>query len=484
MQQRISFVLDGKLTTIDFFSEANYTPTTTALNYLRSLPGHRGVKEGCAEGDCGACTVVLAELATDNKLTYKAVNSCLLFLPQLHGKALLTVENLKTKNGALHPVQQALIETHGSQCGFCTPGFVMSLYALYQNKTSYTRSDAEEALAGNLCRCTGYRPILQAAEKVLKTNAGATQEEENHLITLLRTIPKESLSIRSNGQFYYSASSMGELLDIRKKYPDAVLVNGSTDTALRVTKQFENLPAIIDASNVKELNFHRKEARRLTIGAGVTIQELKDLARKDFPALYDICRVFGSQQIRQVATLGGNLGTASPIGDLLPVLIAYDGTVVLKSVKSERRVALDSFILGYRKADIQKNEIIYAVELPIPDKKVYIQSYKISKRREVDISTVNGAFRLELNGNCEVQRIKLVYGGMAETTKRATQTEAFLTGKDWNYGNVQAARKILLSEFNPIDDARSGAKFRRIVAANLLLKLWNDISRKKAQEGG
>ncbi len=477
MRDSISFVLNGKITVIDFLSETRFTPTTTVLNYLRSLPGHRGVKEGCAEGDCGACTVVLAELNGDGKPTYRAVNSCLIFLPKLHGKALLTVEYLKGQNGQLHPVQQALVETHGSQCGFCTPGFVMSLYALYQEKTEYSRENAEEALAGNLCRCTGYQPILKAAEKVLQEKPAADSEEEQKLIRLLQSLPEESVAVQTEKQYYHLPATLDELLHLRQTYPQALLLNGATDAALRVTKKFETLPAVIDTSAVGELNFFNKTEQSLIIGSGVTIQRLKDISRDYFPALSRMCRVFGSRQIRQIATLGGNLGTASPIGDMLPVLMAYDGTVILKSSNEERRVSLDDFVLGYRQTDLKEEEIIYAVELPIPGANVHIRSYKISKRREVDISTVSATFRLELNNKETIERIKLVYGGMAETTKRALKTEAFLQGKVWSRETVLAAQKIIIDEFTPISDARSGADFRRIAAANLLLKFWQELSK-------
>ena len=476
MEQGISFILNEQRIQIDFRKDRRYSPTTTVLNYLRSLPNYHGVKEGCAEGDCGACTVVLAELSSEGKLSYSAVNSCLIFLPKLHGKALLTVENLKSQNGRLHPVQRALVETHASQCGFCTPGFVMSLYALYKSKQPYSRAEAEEALAGNLCRCTGYQPILKAAEKVLQEKPSIDSKKEQKLIRLLQTLPKESVAIKTVKQYYYLPANLAELMQLRKTHPKALLLNGATDTALRVTKNFEILPEIIDAAGVKDLRFYEKTERQVRIGGGMTVQELKEKSKEDFPALSSVCRLFGSKQIRHLATLGGNLGTASPIGDLLPVLTAYDGTVVLKSADGERRVPMDEFVLGYRKPDIKEDEIIYAVELPEPPPGVHIRAYKISRRKEVDISTVSAAFRLETAEDGTVKRIKLVYGGMAEITKRAGQTEAFLTGKPWNEENILAAQKILLNEFTPIEDARAGAEFRRVAAANLLFKFWSEVN--------
>ncbi len=476
MSDSVAFVLDGEIVSLRFDAASGLTPTTSVLNYLRSLPGHRGVKEGCAEGDCGACTVALGELDGDRRITYRAVDSCLLFLPMIHGRHLVTVENFKGPDGTLHPVQQAMVDLHGSQCGFCTPGIVMSMFALTHNSPHPSPEQAKVALAGNLCRCTGYRPIIDAAVR-----AGGARgsdrfvSEENRTVRLLKSISHESISIVTPDQRYDQPTTLKECLVLIRKFPKAVVINGATDVALRATKKFEVLPHIIDLSRINILNKSIRRKSRLAIGAGVRINELMKLVQDDFPAFREMLEVFGAEQIRNTASIGGNLGTASPISDILPVLIAHKATIVLESLKGRREVEAGGFVTGYRKTVLKPGEIITAVVLPIPPGKARIRCYKVSKRRDLDIAAVSAAFRLETDIKGIVKEAVLAYGGMADHTKRAQMAERFLIGKKWSRATVEEARQVMDRDFAPISDVRGSAEFRRIVAGNLLLKFWNDL---------
>lgn len=476
MLSSISFVLDGRVVDVAF-DNTGLSPTTTVLNYLRTLPTHKGVKEGCAEGDCGACTVVLADLEDDGRLHYKAVDSCLVFLPMLHGKQLITVENLRPSHETLHPVQEEMVETNGSQCGYCTPGIIMSLFSLYKNEREPSRAEVEDALTGNLCRCTGYKPIIEAASKAC-VYEGKDQFtlDEPRIVELLTSIKHETVHIRTPLQQYVQPVTLAEALSLKRQHPDAVVINGATDVALRVTKKHEVLKEIIDLSAVKELKRVAVEEQSMTLGAGLSLQEVMGHVRNDFPALFDMLTVFGSRQIRNLATLGGNIGTASPIGDTLPVLIAYGAKVVLQNADGKREVPLDGYITGYRQTVRKPDELVTAVILPKPRPHTIVKSYKVSKRKDLDISTVSGGFKVVLSTTNGVALITLAYGGLAERTKRAAACEHFLLGKQWNREVIEQAMPLIDTDFSPISDARGSAEFRRVAAKNLLLKFWSETA--------
>lgn len=479
MQDTISFVLDGKIETIKFYGETK--PTTTVLNYLRKSACHKGVKEGCAEGDCGACSVVIAEINHENKLSYKAIDSCLVFLPMINGKQLITVENLKqTKNNTevLHVVQQEMVDCNGSQCGYCTPGIIMSMFSLYKNENNPNKESIEDALTGNLCRCTGYKPIIEATAKACVNNSeDHFTQNENNIIELLQQLKKSTTSVEiiTSEQKYFQPKTKAEAVELRNNMQNSVLISGATDVALRVTKRHELLQEIIDLSNIDELKRCTKTDYLIKFGAGMSLEDVKSISKKELPALYETLAVFGSKQIRTLATFGGNLGSGSPIGDTLPTLMAYDAEIKLQSVDGDRIVKMNNFILGYRKTERKPNELITSIIINKPAVNTIVKFYKVSKRKDLDISTVSAGFSVTLDKN-KVSAITLAYGGMAATTKRVTEAELFLMGNEWSRKNIEQAMEMIEKAFTPVSDARSGAEFRSVAAKNLLLKFWNETS--------
>lgn len=478
VQHQVVFWMDDQRVEIDFEKDQQWRPTTTVLNYLRSLSHHKGTKEGCAEGDCGACTVVVAEPDAAGQMQYKAIDSCLVFLPMIHGKQLITVENLGSST-QLHPVQKAMVDCDGSQCGYCTPGFIMSLFALYKSPQIPDREQINDALTGNLCRCTGYRPIVEAAAK--SCNGDTTDgfsKSETTVATALTAIDAHegNLQITTERNTYLRPQALADALAYRQQHPDALMVCGGTDVGLMVTKRKLDLPLVLDLSGIAELRQYNETDQGLRLGASLSLETVKKLSKGRFSALYDMLAVFGSRQIREQATLGGNLANASPIGDTPPVLIALDASVELQSLQGRRTLKVADFITGYRTTTLRPDEVITAVILPPTPADVQVNAYKISKRKDLDISTVSGGFRLALADDGKVNEIILVYGGMAAMTKRATAAEEFLHGKAWTRDHVESAMDLVEAAFTPISDARSGKEGRRIMARNLLLKFWADTS--------
>ncbi len=478
----VEFILDGKILRLNFAEESAIKPTTTVLNYLRSIHGHKGVKEGCGEGDCGACTIVVAEEGIRGNLEYKALNSCLLFLPMLHGKQLITIENLAQKKGQeilLHPVQQAIVDEYGSQCGYCTPGMVLSMFSLYKNSPHAQEDSIKLALSGNLCRCTGYKSILNAAKIACsKGPEDHFTNGEDAVLELIHSIHKNTdpILLQTDDYQYYIPFTTEDLLHYKSGHPEALIIAGASDIALRQTKKNELLPNLIDISQLNDLKFIQEDHAGFYFGAGISIEELRDFSEDRYPALFNVLNVFGSHQIRHLATLGGNLATASPISDMIPILLVADASIRLISIHGQRELKLEEFIKGYRQTDLKADEIILMVRIPKNERITFINTYKVSRRKDVDISCVNGAFSVELSRNNRIDDIRIGFGGMAAQAKRAAITEAFLSGKQWERNVIEEAMQLLYTEFQPISDARAKAESRSILAGNLLMKFFLDVN--------
>ncbi|MEQ1613309.1 MAG: xanthine dehydrogenase small subunit [Hyphomicrobiaceae bacterium] len=466
MSGQITFLLNGKLQ-----RPADVAPTTTLYQLIRDS-GLTGTKEGCAEGDCGACTVALGAIE-DGKLRLRAVNSCILLVGQLQGKSVTTVEAISGPAGALHPVQRAMVDNHGSQCGFCTPGFVMSMYVAHaMGFRSEHLDDINDLLAGNLCRCTGYGPIIEAVRQMMKVPGAswdiARREAE---AKALRAVEIDTVAMAGSGRKLFSPVSIAELVQVLKYQPNATIVAGATDVGLWVTKQHRELRTIVHIDRIAELRAISRSADVLSIGAAVTYADLPDLLYDHYPALRDLIRRIGSTQVRNSGTIGGNIANGSPIGDMAPALIALDSTLVLRGVNGQRRIPLEDFFIAYGKQDRRTGEFIETIEIPLAAKPRNFQCYKISKRRDQDISAVCGAFNIGIE-NGAVKRARIAYGGMAAIPKRAAHVEAALIGEQWSLATIELALSAYAVDYQPISDVRASADYRLTVAQNLLRRCY------------
>lgn len=471
----ISFNLNGQ-----WVVEHDVAPTMTLLRYLRDRRGLTGTKEGCAEGDCGACTVAVVETGPTGP-TWRAVNSCLLLLPMLQGKHVVTVEALKddhdsgsTLGGEYHPAQEAMAKALGSQCGYCTPGVVMTLFeATYRNDLD-AEWKLDDQLCGNLCRCTGYRPIRQAAKQVagscpidtFSTSLGAAAPADGAM----------HLHVERAGTRFVTPISLPELWAELDAHPDARFIVGGTDVSLEITKRFTVPPKLISLEGLPWRAL-REEPGGFVLGATATIAELEAFTASRLPSLHRMVRYFGARQIKNRGTIGGNLCTASPIGDLAPVLMSLGASVVLLSREGERKVPLDEFFVGYRKTALRPKEVLVAVEVPRPRSNARACAYKVSKRRELDISTVSAGLLVEVDAATGlVTRAVLAFGGMAATVKRASKAEAVLVGQPWSADQVERACQVLVHDLSPLSDHRGSANYRSLVAANFLRGFFDETS--------
>ncbi|MFL6601672.1 MAG: xanthine dehydrogenase small subunit [Steroidobacteraceae bacterium] len=475
MSQSVRFILDGEVVSV-----SGLPATTTVLDYLRNFAGRTGTKEGCAEGDCGACTVVLGELAADGRsIDYRAINSCIRFLPTIDGKELVTVESLEGADGELHPVQRAMVECHGSQCGFCTPGFVMSLFALYlqhgSGRAAPKREEVLTALSGNLCRCTGYRPIIDAGRRISEypepkrwsCDDAQSLGRVGQLRALQRTAPDSALRF----PHFYAPLTLDELASALQAVPDSLVLAGGTDIGLWTTKHLRDLPPIIYLGAIHELQEIRATEAGLRIGAGVSLSAAWSALVAEHPALSEQAARFASPPVCNSGTLCGNIANGSPIGDSMPALIALGAELELRQGTQYRRIPLEAFYLDYQKKDLRPGEFVVSVMVPPPKPESVFASYKLAKRIDQDISAVCAAFAVEVSGG-RVVKARVAYGGMAAIPARARNTEQALVGQRWSEAAIESAIAALPADFTPLTDSRASQAYRLKSAGNLLRRFY------------
>lgn len=467
MADPIRFILNGELHEV-----RDMPPTMTLLQYLRTAARLTGTKEGCAEGDCGACTVMVGRLENDT-VDYRSINACIALLPTLDGRQVVTVEHLKTIcGGDMHPVQKSMVACHGSQCGFCTPGFVMALTSLMHHCKDASDTDIQDAIAGNLCRCTGYRPIVDAAREANKAPRVAVPADVPALQKLQR---RETFAYDTAEGKYFAPTTTAELAGLLAEYPDATMLAGGTDVGLWVTKFHMDLPVIIYTGNVADLRGIKETGDGLHIGAAVTYADAFEALAKTGRSMEELLRRLGSAHIRNAGTLGGNIANGSPIGDGMPPLIALGARITLRSKSGTRDLALEDFFIEYKKQDKKPGEFLESIFVPTLAADTKFATYKISKRFDQDISAVCAGFALTLDGD-KITSARIAYGGMAGTPKRAAAVEKALTGQLLNADTIARAQAALDEDFKPMNDMRASAEYRQTVAKNLLQRLYLELT--------
>lgn len=466
----IRFLLNGEDITL-----TDVAPDLTLLDWLRLERRLRGSKEGCAEGDCGACTVLVGRLFGD-EIIYDAVTACIRFVGSLHGTHVVTIEHLRGENGALHPVQQAMVDHHGSQCGFCTPGFVMSLYGLWMRDPSPTRPAIEKALQGNLCRCTGYAPIIRAGEAM-----GTYGQPQGDPLWAERIAVKDKIKALNDGRRVVVGegdkqviipASLDDFATVYEANPEARIVAGSTDVGLWVTKFMRNIGPVIFIGHLQELKRIAENASEVRFYAGVSYSEALPVIAASFPQLGELWNRIAGEQIRNMGTIGGNIANGSPIGDTPPPFIALGAKLHLRRGEHRREIKLEDYFVAYGKQDRQPGEFVESVTLPLLPAGEKFATYKISKRREEDISALCGSFRVFINDAGTVGMVRIAFGGMAATPKRAKAVEVALSGKPWTMETVEAALAAFAEDFQPISDMRASAEYRLLTAQNLLKRFY------------
>jgi xanthine dehydrogenase small subunit len=463
LQNQLTLTINGETVRLQ-----NISPATTLLQYLHQS-GRTGTKEGCGDGDCGACTVVVIGKGTDGKPHYQAVNSCLIPLGSVSDREVITVEGIA--NGQLHPVQAAMVKTGGSQCGYCTPGFIMSLFAAY-----YDGTVDDLAIEGNLCRCTGYLPIRRAAQMVTGTNPQDQFSEK-----LAQATAEISVIHYDDREYqFHRPRTLQAVLELLHQHPTATLIAGGTDLGLEMSHHRQEFPILISLEAIEELNLIQQTPEFVEIGAAVSLSQIETRLHGVFPSLDEMVHWFAARQVRNRATIGGNIGTASPIGDLPPVLLALDAEMTIASLTGTRTIPLSTFFKGYRQTDLQPGEVIVSVRIPklISSNAVrrVSQSYKIGKRGTDDISIVAAAFTIDLDSNDHIVHARLGYGGVAATPIRAIAVEKFLIGKPWTLETIQQVKPMLKEAFTPLTDLRGSTNYRKMLVANLFEKFFVEMT--------
>ena len=463
---------------------ADVAPDRTLLDFLRLERVLRGTKEGCAEGDCGACTVLVGRL-DETGLTYESVNACIRLMGSLDGCHVVTIEHLLGEDGGLHPVQQAMVDQHGSQCGFCTPGIVMSLYAMWLDNPMPERAEIETALQGNLCRCTGYAPILRAAEAISTYGAADSDALRVGSVDMASKLVAlqdgRRVDVRSGGGRFLIPVDTDDLASILVEQPEATLVAGSTDVGLWVTKFLRSIsPVVFIGHLMQDVSVDDSAIR---FGAGVSYGRARKTIASHLPQLLPLWDRIGGAQVRNMGTIGGNIANGSPIGDTPPPLIALGAELMLRRGSSRRTVRLEDYFLAYGRQDRAPGEFIESITVPLPHAADRLAAYKVSKRRDEDISSVLGAFRLRVEGG-DVTDAAIAYGGMAATPRRARAVEAALVGRPWTIGTVEAALAAYPADFEPLSDWRASANYRMLVARNLLVRFFHEHDGSSAQSRG
>jgi xanthine dehydrogenase small subunit len=469
-RSHIRFLLNDQVNKI-----TGLDPNLTLLRYLREQKKLTGTKEGCAEGDCGACTIAIGEIIA-GRMLYRAVNACILFLGMLDGKHILTVEHLRSVNGDLHPAQQAMVDNHGSQCGFCTPGFVMSLFTMYRDGGKTSLQEIDDSLAGNLCRCTGYGPIIESAKDMLEEDESAEWPER--LSSAAKQIQhwhddQAPLVYQNELGRYFAPRSLEDLQYALKNNADATIVAGATDVGLWVTKMGRRLDPLIDITRVEALHRINDSDDTLTIGSAVRYSDVHDLLTSKFPELGEIIRRIGSTQVRNSGTIGGNIANGSPIGDTPPALIALDASITLNKQGVRRTIALEDFYIDYGRQDRAADEFLESIDIPLKGQGDF-RCHKLTKRFDQDITATLGAFNVSVVDS-QVQSARIAFGGMAAIPKRAKACEAALISQPWNEATIENACSALAKDFTPLSDMRASADYRLVAAQNLLRKYYLEV---------
>ncbi|ODR92025.1 xanthine dehydrogenase small subunit [Sinorhizobium alkalisoli] len=469
IRNTIRFILNDRLVEL-----AEVSPVQTLLDFLRIDRNLRGTKEGCAEGDCGACTVLVGRLF-EGRLKYESVNACIRFVASLDGCHVVTVEALSQPSGPLHPVQQAMVETHASQCGFCTPGFVMSLYGLWMGNAQPSIREIEKALQGNLCRCTGYAAIIRAAEAI--SSIGELGKDplvaERDKITRQLVSLKDGCRVEIGGEeeSIVLPGSVDDLAAVLEANPNATIVAGSTDVGLWVTKFMREIAPVVHLSPLDELRRISVDESGITLGAGASYSEAYPVIVRHLPQLSELWDRIGGEQVRNMGTIGGNIANGSPIGDTPPALIALGASVTLRKGERRRTLPLEGFFIEYGRQDREPGEFVESIRVPFIGREERLAVYKVSKRFDEDISAVCGAFRVKFEEG-RVADAVIAFGGMAGTPKRARSVEAALKGGIWSEAVVEAAASALERDFTPLSDWRASADYRMLVAENLLRRFY------------